>query len=107
MKQAVGIPIGIDSSLFSANIFQYSYEEEIISSLIPSDKVKARDFHTAKLFIDNLCVITVDGSSFCDMYPKEFKIRLKITGDHARISDFDIAIKGTFIYERFTFFFPS
>ena len=38
MKQAMGIPVGIDPAPFWANLFLYSYEEEYMSSLISSDK---------------------------------------------------------------------
>ena len=63
MKQALGIPMGIDSAPFWANLFLYSYEEEYISLLISPDKIKARHSHLTKRFIDDLCA-TNDGGEF-------------------------------------------
>ena len=42
MKQVIGIPMGIDVAPFWANPFLYSYQEEYMSSLISSDKIKVR-----------------------------------------------------------------
>ena len=52
MKQSIVIPMGIDSAPFWANLFLYFYEEELISSLIPPDKTKARQFHLTNHFIN-------------------------------------------------------
>ena len=41
--------------------FLYFSEEECISSLISSDKIKARHFHPTKLFIDYFCAIKDGG----------------------------------------------
>ena len=48
IKQAIGIPMGIDQAPFLENLFLYSYEEEYMSSLISSDKIKTRHFHSTK-----------------------------------------------------------
>ena len=56
MKQMIDIPIGIDLVPFWANIFLYSYEEEFMSSLTSSKKVKARHVHCTQRFIDDLHV---------------------------------------------------
>ena len=80
MKQAIGIPMGIDPAPFWTNLFLYSYEAEYMSSLISSDKVKARHFHSAKHFIDDLSAIN-DGGEFgrsvCDIYPKEIELKVE------------------------------
>ena len=77
MKQAFGIPMGIDPASFWANLFLYFDEEKYMSSLIFSDKIKARHFHLTKRFIDDLCAIN-DGREFersiCDIFPKELKL---------------------------------
>ena len=48
--QAISIPMVIDSASFWANLFLYSYEEYMLS-LISSDKIKARHFHSPKRFL--------------------------------------------------------
>ena len=71
MKQKIGIPIGTDPATFWANIFLYSYEEAYMSSLISSDKVTARHFHSAEHFVDGLCTINDSGEfgrSVCYIY---------------------------------------
>ena len=45
IKQAIAIPMGIDTILFWPNLFLYFYEEEYRSSLIFFDKIKASYFH--------------------------------------------------------------
>ena len=52
----IDIPLGIDLVPFWANIFLYSYEEEFMSSLTSSKKVKARHVHCTQRFIDDLHV---------------------------------------------------
>ena len=47
LRQKIGIPMGIF-------LFLYTYENEYLSELISSDKVKARHFHVIKRFIDDL-----------------------------------------------------
>ena len=45
-----------------------------MSSLIFSDKIKARHFHSANLLIDDLCAINHGGEfgrSICDIYSKD------------------------------------
>ena len=53
MKQTIGILVGIDPAAFWVNYFLYSYKGEYISSLISSDKSKARYFHSTKHFNDD------------------------------------------------------
>ena len=40
MKHVIGIPMGIDPVPFWTNLFLYFYEEESMSTLISSDKIK-------------------------------------------------------------------
>ena len=44
LRQAIGIPMCIDPAPFWANLYLYSYEEDYISDMIKSDKVRARHF---------------------------------------------------------------
>ena len=53
----------IDPAPFWARLFLYTSEEEYTSSLIASEKAKARHFHSTKHFIDDLCSIN-DGGYF-------------------------------------------
>ena len=75
-KQAIGIPMGTDPASFWAYLFLYSYEEESISLLVSSDKIKVRHFHSTKRFTDDLCTIN-DGGEFrrsvFDIYLKELE----------------------------------
>ena len=57
MKHTNGIPMGIDPAPFWANRFSYFYEEEYMSLIISSDKLKARHFHSTKRFTDDFCAI--------------------------------------------------
>ena len=68
-KQAFGIPMVIDLAPFRINLFSYFYEEQYI----PSVKIKARNFHLTKSFIDELCAINDGGEferSICDIIQK-------------------------------------
>ena len=86
MKQAIGIP----------NHVLYSYEEEYMSSLIYSDKIRARHFHSTKHLIDDLYTINDGrefGRSIYGIYPKEFEVKVEDQGDHAMFSNLGITIK--------------
>ena len=105
MKQESSIPMEIATAPFWANLFYYRYEKEYMSSLISSDKIKARHFHSTKRFIDDLCAIN-DSSEFekstCDIYSKELQLKVEHRDDHATILNLNITIKvGTFIYKLF------
>ena len=63
MKQAIGVPMGIDAAPFWANLFLYYYYENCMSLLISSDTIKARHFHSTNGFIDDLCPVN-DGGEF-------------------------------------------
>ena len=76
---AIGIPMGIDSATFWANIFLFFYLEEYMPSPISSDKIKARHFDLTRHFIDDLCAINDNGEfkrSICDIYPKELQLKV-------------------------------
>ena len=76
--------MGTDPSPFWTNLFLYFYEEEYISSLISSDKIKARHFRTTKCFIDNLCALNDGGEfgrSICDIYPKDLELKVELQDD--------------------------
>ena len=45
LRQKIYIPIRIDPTLFRANLFLYTYENEYMSELISNDKAKVRHFH--------------------------------------------------------------
>ena len=62
-KQAIDIQIGINHAPFLVNHFLYFDEEEYMSKIISSDKIKARHFHWTKHLIDDLCTIN-DGGEF-------------------------------------------
>ena len=112
MQLSIGIPTGIDPVPFWTNLFLYSYEEDYISSLISSDKVKARHFHSTKRFIDDLYSINDGrefGKSFSDIYPTELELKFEHQGSPAGFLDLDITIKkGTLSYltKEIRFRFP-
>ena len=86
MKQAIWISMGIDPAPFWANLFLYFHQEEYMPSLISSDKINARYFHSSKRFNDVLCAIN-DGAEFgrsiCEIYPKKLEHKAKHQGDYA------------------------
>ena len=75
--------------------------EHRISSLISSDKIKARHFYLTKRFIDDLCAVNDGGGlgkSICEIYPQECELKVEHPGDHATFFNFHITIReGTFI----------
>ena len=105
MKQTIIIPMEIDPTPFWTNVSLYSYEEEYMLSLISSDKIKARHFHSTKRFTDDLCAINDCGKfgrSICDIYPEQLELKFEHQGDHATFLNLDITFKeGTFIYKSF------
>ena len=105
LRQAIGIPMGIDPAPFWANLFLYAYEVNYMSELIVLDKVKARHFHSTKRFIDDLCALN-DGGEFGrvykDIYPSELELKIEHSGSHASFLNLDITIKeGLFVYKLF------
>ena len=105
LKQAIGIPMGIDPAPFWANLFLYFYENKFITSLISTDKVKARHFHSTNRFIDDLCAINDGGEfgrMFKDIYPEELDLKVEHSGNYASFLNLDINIvNGQFIYKLY------
>ena len=105
MRQAIGIPMGIDPAPFWANLFLYQYEQRYMTQLIISDKVKARHFHSTKRFIDDLCAINdgqLFGEIYQDIYPTELELKLEHSGSHASFLNLDITIiEDRFVYKLF------
>ena len=105
MKEAISIPLGIDPAPFWANLFLHSCEEEYMSSLISSDKIKTRHFHSTECFIDDLCAISDGGEfvrSICEVYPKKLELKVENHSDHATFLNLDITIQeGAFVYKLF------
>ena len=105
LRQAIGIPMGIDPAPFWANLFLYRYEERYVTELTSSDKVKARHFHSTKRFIDDLCAINdghLFGEVYKDIYPEELELKLEHSGLHATFLNLDITIlEGKFVYKLF------
>ena len=105
MRQAIGIPMGIDPAPFWANLFLYTYESEYMDTLIASNKIKARHFHGIRRFIDDLCAIN-DGGEFdrsrTSIYPEELELKVEHHGQHASFLSLDITIVDkVFIYKLF------
>ncbi len=105
LRQAIGIPMGIDPAPFWANLFLYRYEERYMTELISSDKKKARHFHSTKRFIDDLCAINdggLFGNVYKEIYPEELELKLEHSGLHASFLNLDITIReGKFVYKLF------
>ena len=64
-----------------------SSKEEYMLSLISSDKIKARHWHSTKhlILIDDICTINDRGEferSIYVIYPKELKLKVEGQGDH-------------------------
>ena len=105
LRQAIGIPMGIDPAPFWANLFLYAYEVNYMSDLIASDKVKARRFHSTNRFIDDLCALN-DGGEFRrvhkDIYPSELELKEEHSGSEASFLSLYINInEGIFVYKLF------
>ena len=105
MRQAIGIPMGIDPAPFWANFFLYTYEEAYISNLISANPVKARYFYSTKRFIDDLSAINDNnefGKVYKDIYPEELELKLEHEGTHAAFLHLDITIEDNiFIYKLY------
>ena len=105
MRQAIGIPMGIDPAPFWANLFLYQYEHRYMDTLIPEDKTSARHFHSTKRFIDDLCALN-DGNLFerthHQIYPDKLELKIEHSGNHGTFLNLDITIiEGKFVYKLF------
>ena len=94
--------MGLHSAAFSANSSLCPFEEEYISSIIFSAKIKAILFYSRKLFIDSLCAINDSAEpwrSICEINPKQLELKVEHQGDDATLLNLDITIEeGAFIY---------
>ena len=108
MRQAIGIPMGIDPAPFWANLYLYTYEEEFVSDLVKGgqkDKIRARHFHSNRRFIDDLCALN-DGGEFGrshpEIYPHELELKCEHDGDHATFLCLEIQIENRmFVYRLY------
>ena len=105
LRQAIGIPIGIDPAPFCANLYLYSYEEDYISDMIKSDKVCACHFHAGMRFIDDLLGLNNGGEfarSSGEIYPSDLELKEEHSGIHATFLNLDISISNQrFVYKLF------
>ena len=105
MRQAIGIPMGIDPAPFWANLFLYTYEEQYVKTTIASNPIKARHFHSTKRFIDDLCAINDGGEFgrvFNNIYPEELELKVEHCGCHASFLNLDITIEDNiFVYKLY------
>ena len=97
--------MGIHPAAFSVNSFLCSFEEEYISSIIFSAKIKAILFYSRKLFIDSLCAINDSAESsrsVCEINPKQLELKVEHQGDDATLLNLDVTIEeAAFIYNLF------
>ena len=110
MRQAIGIPMGIDPAPFWANLYLYTYEEDFITNLVKNGgkdgKIRARHFHSNRRFIDDLCAMK-DGGEFGrsspEIYPPELELKKEnLTDDSATFLCLSIKIEDRrFIYKLF------
>ena len=92
MRQAIGIPMGINPAPFWANLYLYTNEEEFVSDLVKGEqesKIRARHFHSNRRFIDDLCAIN-DGGEFGRSHPEIYPHELEIKCEH----DGDLSLPG-------------
>ena len=91
LHQSIGIPMGIDPAPFWANLYLYFYENDFVTKLISTDKVRARRFLHAFRFIDdqsNLNDSSEFSKSYSDIYPPELQLKC----GRNRILKFEILI---------------
>ena len=101
LRQKIGIPMGIDSVPFWANLFLYTYENKYMSELISNDKVKACHFQATKHFM-GVFNEGVFNHVYKDIYPFELQMKVEHSGTHATFLNLDITVKGgVFIYKLF------
>ena len=97
LRQAIGIPMDIDPAPFWANLFCYSYEEDYISDMIKSDKVRAHHFQACMRFIDDLLRLN-DGGKFSrssgEIYLSYLELKEDHSGIHVTISILVFRING-------------
>ena len=105
MRQAIGIPMGIDPAPFWANLFLYQYEHRYMDTLITGNNKNARHFHATKRFMDDLCALN-DGNLFekvyQEIYPDELELKKEHSGNHGTFLNLEITIiEGKFVYKLY------
>ena len=97
--------MGTDPAPFWANLFLYAYESSYMSSLVQTDRAKARLFFLIKRLIDGLCAINDEGEFgrvFWEIYPPELGLKLEHSGQMATFLNLHIQIlNGKFVYKLF------
>ena len=105
LRQCIGIPMGIDPAPFWANLFLYAYENDYVTNLIQTDRVRARKLNLIKRFLDDLCAINDDGEFgriYRDIYPPELELKLEHSGNHATFLNLSITVTADkFVYKLF------
>ena len=67
LKQAIGIPMGIEPPPYWANVSLFFFESKYVQILIHKESKLAYEFHVASRFIDDLCTIN-DDDAFSSYY---------------------------------------
>ena len=101
MQQLFGIPMRIPHVPFWEIFFLYSFED--IYTLISSNKINVKHFHSTKRFIDHLWTINDGGEFkrvFCNISPKESELKVEHQGSYVTLLNLTIK-KRTFKYELF------
>ena len=108
-RQCIGIPMGIDSAPFWANLYLHFYESEYITKLIKSKDRQVRfrgfKFKNSFRFIDDCCNLN-DNNAFSlyhkDIHPPELELKCEHNGNHATFLELDIQIiDNQFVYKLF------
>lgn len=103
MQLSVGISMRIVPGPLGANFLPSSNEEEHVSSLISSHKVKAWHSHSTKCFNDDSLSINDGGEVerfFSEIYPTELELKLEHQCNHTSFLNLDITIKkATFVFK--------
>ena len=105
LHQSIGIPMGIDPAPFWANLYLYFYENDFVTKLISTDKIRARKFSHAFRFIDdqsNLNDSSEFAKSYSEIYPPELQLKCEHQGIHATFLDLEISVvNNIFVYKLF------
>ena len=102
-KQEIGIPMGIGTPLYWANLFLYFFESKYVQQLISKGSPCAYKFHRASRFMDGRpCTINDDDecSSYKFIYPKQLELKLEHQGEHATCLDLDITIEDNIFLRK-------
>ena len=95
--------MGIDPAPFWANLFLHVYENDYVTNLIQTDRVRARKLNLIKRFLDDLCAINDDGEFgriYRDIYPPELELKLEHSGNHATFLNLSITVTADkFVYK--------